>query len=255
MALDVKCSVRHRMQAAAEALLPGMPAENLGLLARDVAGLAQAVLVREGTALTSPEQEELSRAVEASAERFLSHLSRRSTAELWESFAVPWDYAGTLARVRSGQYAAALLDDAQWALAQTVTMFGPAPLRTSNAARKSARVLLSVAAAALMARGGPVAGMTDSQVAFIAAMALAGAALPLFVLQIGMQQTAPLTVAMLASAVPGLTYLAAAIAGNQRFDVVSFVLITASIGLAFLGPIVLKRVAKAEADLLSAQVA
>ena len=98
-----------------------------------------------------------------------------------------------------------------------------------------------VAAAALLARGGPVAGITGSQVAFIAVMALAGAALPLFVSQIGMQRTAPLTVAMLASAVPGLTYLAAASAGNQRFDMPSFGLITASIGLAFAAPIYFRR--------------
>ena len=143
MALNPKRSVRHRIQAAAEALLPGLPAENLGLLAKDVANLAQALLTREDTALTPPEQDELSHAVAASTERFLAHLSRRSTAELWESFAVPWDYTATLARVRSGQYAAALLHDAQWALEQAVAMFAQVPPRTSNKARQSAQMQLS----------------------------------------------------------------------------------------------------------------
>ena len=139
----MKRSARRRTQAAAEALLPGLPGENLGLPARDVSRLAQAVLARAGAALSPAEQDELSQAVAASADRFLSHLSRRSTAELWDSFAVPWDYADLLARVRSGRYAAALMDDALWALDQTVAMFSSAPPRSAAAARKAARVQVS----------------------------------------------------------------------------------------------------------------
>jgi acyl-CoA synthetase (AMP-forming)/AMP-acid ligase II len=141
----MKHSVRRRIQAVAEALLPGLPGENLGLLARNVSRLAEAVLARAGAgaALIPAEQDELSQAVEASAARFLSHLSRRSTAELWESFAVPWDYADLLARVRSGQYAAALMDDVLWAVGQTVAMFRTAPPRSTAAARKAARVQAS----------------------------------------------------------------------------------------------------------------
>ena len=143
MTYGLKRPVRHRIQAATEALLPGIPSEKLGLLAKDVAGLALAVLLREGTTLTPQQHEELSRSVEASAARFMNRLTRRSAEDAWKrSFGVPWDYAETLARVRSGQYAAALLDDARWALEQTVTMFGPVPPRTSSEARKSAHMLL-----------------------------------------------------------------------------------------------------------------
>ena len=98
-----------------------------------------------------------------------------------------------------------------------------------------------LALTALIHSGGPAAGLTSSRVAFIATLAVLGASLPLFVLQIGMHRTAPLTVTVLASAVPGLTYLTAAVVGHQRFDAVSFALINASLGVAFLGPIVLRR--------------
>jgi hypothetical protein len=140
----MKRSVRNRTQAAAEALLPGLVGENLGLLARDVSRLAQSVLVRAGTEMTPAEKEELARAVAASTARFLAHLSKRSTADLWESFAVPWDYARTLTRVESGQYATALLEDAIWAVDRTVAMFGSTPPRSASQARKSARVQASL---------------------------------------------------------------------------------------------------------------
>jgi hypothetical protein len=140
---ELRRSARRRIQTATEALLPGLPSENMGLLANDVARLAQAALLRGGTAPTAEEQEELSKAVDASASRFLSHLSKRSTAELWESFAVPWNYSETLARARSGRYAAGLSQDASWALAQTVALFSSTPPRTANQARKAARMLIS----------------------------------------------------------------------------------------------------------------
>ncbi|MEY9934671.1 hypothetical protein ABH926_009339 [Catenulispora sp. GP43] len=139
----MKRSVRRRTQAAAEALLPGLASENLGLLARDVSRLAQAVLARTDATMTPADKADLSQAVAASADRFLSHLSRRSTAELWESFAVPWDYADLLSRLRSGQYAAALMDDALWAVDQTVAMFSSTPPRSAASARKSARAQAS----------------------------------------------------------------------------------------------------------------
>jgi hypothetical protein len=136
-------SVCNRIHAAAETLLLGLASENLGLLARDVGRLAEAVLLRGGVAMTPSEQAQLSQAVEASAARFLNHLAKQSTADLWESFAVPWDYARTLARVESGQYTAVLLEDAVWAVDRTVAMFSSMPPRSATKARKSARVQTS----------------------------------------------------------------------------------------------------------------
>ncbi len=97
-------------------------------------------------------------------------------------------------------------------------------------------------ALATLALGGqPSGGWRGSTVAFIASVAVLGAALPLFVLQIGMQRTAPVVVTLMASAVPGLTYLMASLVGHQRFDVPTFALISGSLGVAFLGPTLLRR--------------
>ena len=102
--------------------------------------------------------------------------------------------------------------------------------------------LTYLSALAVLALGGqPLGGWKGSTVAFIASVAVLGAALPLFVLQIGMQRTAPVVVTLMASAVPGLTYLMASLVGYQRFDVPTFALISGSLGVAFLGPILMRR--------------
>jgi drug/metabolite transporter (DMT)-like permease len=92
----------------------------------------------------------------------------------------------------------------------------------------------------LMFGGQPTGGWRGSTVAFIVLVAVFGAAVPLFVLQIGMQRTAPLIVTLLASAVPALTYLMASLVGQQRFDGLSFTLISGSLGVAFLGPVLMR---------------
>jgi inner membrane transporter RhtA len=76
--------------------------------------------------------------------------------------------------------------------------------------------------------------------AFIALLAVFGVALPLFVLQIGMQRTPPIVVTLLASAVPGMTYLTAVCARSQGFDPLAFFLINGSLVLAFAGPIFIR---------------
>ncbi|MFC7306032.1 hypothetical protein ACFQVC_17620 [Streptomyces monticola] len=89
--------------------------------------------------------------------------------------------------------------------------------------------------------GREIGEIDGTRLAFIAVVALAGAALPLFILQIGMQRTSPLVVALLASAVPSLTYLMAALTGEQGFDPIAFVLINGCLAVAFLGPKVISR--------------
>ena len=71
---------------------------------------------------TLPRRRPLSDCESAQAQGWVPTMSPRSTVDLREAFAVPWDYARTLARVRSGQYAAALLEDATWAVDQTVAI-------------------------------------------------------------------------------------------------------------------------------------
>ncbi|MGW1175121.1 hypothetical protein ACWD4P_15535 [Kitasatospora sp. NPDC002543] len=90
---------------------------------------------------------------------------------------------------------------------------------------------------------GPGPGLhatTAGRAAFIGLIAVLGVALPLFVLQIGMQRTAPMAVTLLASAVPGLTYLTATLVGRQSFDLPVFLLVNGSLLLAFLGPVLLR---------------
>lgn len=98
-----------------------------------------------------------------------------------------------------------------------------------------------IAAVVLAFAGHPAEGWTASRVGFIASIAVLGATLPLFVLQIGMQRTPPLAVTLIASAVPGLTYLMASLVGQQRFDALTFVLINGSLAVAFLGPVLTRR--------------
>ncbi len=98
-----------------------------------------------------------------------------------------------------------------------------------------------LALAVLVFGSQPAGGWAGSRVAFIASVAVLGAALPLFLLQIGMQKTKPMMVTLLASAVPSLTYLMASVTGRQRFDVLSFVLINGSLCVAFLGPVLINR--------------
>jgi inner membrane transporter RhtA len=74
-----------------------------------------------------------------------------------------------------------------------------------------------------------------------AVIAVVGVALPLFVLQVGIQRTQPMTVVLLASAAPGLTYLAAAVAGRQHLDAPALVLINGGLVTAFAGPAVTER--------------
>lgn len=93
-----------------------------------------------------------------------------------------------------------------------------------------------VALAALLL--GPEPGQLthpDQRTAFIVLVAVGGATVPLFLLQVGMQRTAPMTVTLLASAVPGLTYLAATLHGSAAFDPVTCALVDGSLALAFLG--------------------
>ncbi|ACU77263.1 hypothetical protein Caci_8440 [Catenulispora acidiphila DSM 44928] len=109
-----------------------------------------------------------------------------------------------------------------------------------------------LALAVLVSGSRPAGGWAGSSVAFIAAVAVLGAALPLYVLQIGMQRTAPLVVTLMASAVPGLTYLMASLVGRQGFDIVTFVLFNGSLGVAFLGPVLVRRLPRTAADVTRA---
>ena len=93
-----------------------------------------------------------------------------------------------------------------------------------------------LALAALLLGSDQAPQLSGSRIAFIVLVALGGATVPLFVLQIGMQRTPPMTVTLLASAVPGLTYLMATSLGSQAFDPLTFALINGSFVVAFLGP-------------------
>ncbi|GLZ78199.1 hypothetical protein Afil01_30060 [Actinorhabdospora filicis] len=88
----------------------------------------------------------------------------------------------------------------------------------------------------LLHPGDAIGSLTSATGALIVPLALLGVALPLFVLQFGMQRTPPIVVTLLASGVPGMTYLVAVVAGSQDFDALTFVLINGSLVLAFLGP-------------------
>jgi inner membrane transporter RhtA len=81
----------------------------------------------------------------------------------------------------------------------------------------------------------------DQRTGFVVLVAVGGATIPLFLLQVGMQRTAPMTVTLLASAVPGLTYLAATVCGGQAFDPVTCVMVNGSLAVAFLGPRLIRR--------------
>ncbi|THV41393.1 hypothetical protein [Glycomyces buryatensis] len=76
---------------------------------------------------------------------------------------------------------------------------------------------------------------------FIAAVAVAGIALPLYLLQIGMQRTAPLFMTLLYSIQPSLTYIAAVAVSPLKFDLLTFVFINASLATAFGGPLLITR--------------
>ena len=88
----------------------------------------------------------------------------------------------------------------------------------------------------LLNPGASLRTITSPNGSLIVLLAVLGVALPLFVLQIGMQRTPPIVVTLLASAVPGMTYLTAVCARGQDFDPLAFLLINASLVLAFLGP-------------------
>lgn len=103
-----------------------------------------------------------------------------------------------------------------------------------------------LALAALLFGPGPGVGhASGAHIGFIALVAVFGAALPLFVLQVGMQRTTPFVVTLLASAVPSLTYLMATFVGDEKFDLLTFVLINGSLAVAFLGPVALRHAAGA----------
>ncbi len=86
-----------------------------------------------------------------------------------------------------------------------------------------------------------VQALRGPQALLCAAIAVAGVALPLFVLQVGIQRTRPMTVVLLASAAPGLTYLVAAAAGRQHLDAPALALISGGLVTAFVGPAVTER--------------
>jgi inner membrane transporter RhtA len=86
-----------------------------------------------------------------------------------------------------------------------------------------------------------VRALLGSQALWCAVIAVAGVALPLFVLQVGIQRTRPMTVVLLASAAPGLTYLVAAVAGRQHLDAPALALINGGLVTAFAGPVVTER--------------
>ncbi|MGH3622966.1 MAG: hypothetical protein ACRDQ5_14405 [Sciscionella sp.] len=79
-----------------------------------------------------------------------------------------------------------------------------------------------------------------SRMVFLVVVAAFGTALPLFILQVGMQQTAPLMVALAVSSLPSLTYLSASVLGRQSFDRLTFVLVSGSLVLAFIGPFLIR---------------
>jgi len=111
-------------------------------VARVVATVVIAIMDRGRSGPDDAERRDLAGVVDANAARFLDHLSRRSTAELWESFAVPWGYAEVLTDVRSGCYAERVEAAALWAVQELVAMFtSDTPPRTANAARKRAALL------------------------------------------------------------------------------------------------------------------
>ncbi|MGW5969532.1 hypothetical protein [Streptomyces sp. NPDC055186] len=93
------------------------------------------------------------------------------------------------------------------------------------------------ALALLVVTGLPTSTLTDgSRMAFLAVIAVLGTALPLFVLQVGMLRTPPFVVALIVSSGPGLTYTVAALTGGQSFDALTFLLISGTLLLAFIGP-------------------
>ena len=95
---------------------------------------------------------------------------------------------------------------------------------TVTAHRFHLTYLLAFALLALNPRS-DLGSVNGGRIAILALPAIAGIAARLFVLQIGMQHTALVVVAVLASAVPGLTYLAAVSATRQSFDPIAFALV------------------------------
>lgn len=83
--------------------------------------------------------------------------------------------------------------------------------------------------------------ITGPRLPFIACVALVGVALPIFLLQLSMKHVQPVFLALIFSIQPSLTYLAAVVATELRFDAISFLLINASLCVAFGGPLLLHR--------------
>jgi drug/metabolite transporter (DMT)-like permease len=95
--------------------------------------------------------------------------------------------------------------------------------------------------------------ITGTSAGVIVLLAVLGVALPLFVLQIGMQRTPPIVVTLLASGVPGMTYLTAVCARGEAFGPLAFILINGSLVLAFLGPPLIRPQVRAAALIPSLQ--
>lgn len=125
------------MYAAAEAMMPGLRPQNLAAVARAAADVAAAMVERSPRRSMAPnERDALAAVVAENTERFRVHLAKRSTAEAWDSFDVPWDHRRTLDLATSGQYAADLLDEALWVAESLAAMFADAvPPRTVGQAR------------------------------------------------------------------------------------------------------------------------
>jgi drug/metabolite transporter (DMT)-like permease len=137
--------------------------------------------------------------------------------------------AGLAAAVAAGMAAAAVP-----LLSRRLAGLGVSPTRIM-AHRFHATYVIALAM--LLITGLPTDTLSDgSRMAFLAIVAALGSALPLFVLQVGMHRTAPLTTALAISAVPGLTYLVAVAVGRQTFDGIAFVLVCGSLALAAVGP-------------------
>ncbi|MEV0458996.1 hypothetical protein [Catellatospora methionotrophica] len=128
-------------------------------------------------------------------------------------------------------------------------------LRVSPARVTAHRFHLTYAAAAVLlavTSGWSTVDALGGRAGFLLLVATLGTALPLFILQAGLQTTPPMKASLVVSALPGLTYLAASAAGRQGFDAITFVLIGGSIVLAFAGPALISMLERRTAAEVSA---
>jgi inner membrane transporter RhtA len=149
--------------------------------------------------------------------------------------------AGTLLTFVLGLTAAATAGVSAAGIAVISHRFGRLKVSPVRVTAHRFHLTYVLAPAVLLGPGEGLGAVPASRIMFIVVVAVAGVSIPLFVLQVGMQRTAPMVVTLLASVVPSLTYLTATLLGDQAFDLPAFVMINGSLAVAFLGPAVLKR--------------